>query len=689
MAIREITEADLDPISSGGLREVTEADLDPIEKELQSPLEAGAGGLTNILSGMTAGFGDEIVAGGNAALDAVLGGPGYDVRLTQARELQDRFREENPGTATVSGIASSLSMPLGKFKGLVKNAAQGLGIGTAFGFGEGEGGFEQRAKQGGIGGLVGALTGGTLGAAGNVLEKTGAATARSSLGIKVSDYRRSLNKAKLTNDEVGRLSTKLQNAADDVLKEGLPTFRDANKTAEVILDRMDKTGGYIDDILTLADKTKSRSVADVPASKTSNFIDPDLEKYAFWGIPKAKLDAPEGQWGKISEALTPKSQTVQLPKTKAFLNSNKDAFSKGDLNETLSDIETKLADNWDGTLKGLWESRKGIGAIAFKNKPQGMSTTAQEIRLREKVYEDLTNSIKTKLSDALGPEAVKTFEKLNADYSKYSTIMDPAVQAAIQEGQIPALNYLKQFIRTSGGYGVPLLLGSGGLAPFLGALGAETALGTTAGQAISGPVMKAVGKVTSGLGNKPQTYLSPLSRLIPGKDSGNDSDYQNVGQHFNLIPEAYGDEAPPSPNTTRISDYLEDESMKPRPEIMKALFTQESSNNPKAVGPKTKYGTAKGLGQLLDSTGREWAKKLGYKSYDPFDKEQNAAISEAYFGWLLDEFGGSEEKALAAYNFGIGNVKKAISRHGEGWKENLPQETKKYVKNILRLSAVV
>lgn len=112
--------------------------------------------------------------------------------------------------------------------------------------------------------------------------------------------------------------------------------------------------------------------------------------------------------------------------------------------------------------------------------------------------------------------------------------------------------------------------------------------------------------------------------------------------------------------------------------LKQAVIKQESNGNPKAVGPKTKYGTAKGLMQLIDSTGREWHDKLGIKEpYDPFNGEQNAQIGTAYLDWLVDQFDGDIPLALAAYNGGIGNVQKALRKSQTKTFEGIVPELRK------------
>lgn len=117
-----------------------------------------------------------------------------------------------------------------------------------------------------------------------------------------------------------------------------------------------------------------------------------------------------------------------------------------------------------------------------------------------------------------------------------------------------------------------------------------------------------------------------------------------------------------------------------QPPLIRSMIKFESSRNPKATGPQTKYGKAKGLMQLIDST----AKELGVT--DPYDPVQNIEGGKKYILQMLKKYKNTN-LALAAYNWGPGNLDKLIRRKGTtAWNKivpHLPSETRKYVSNIL------
>ena len=80
-----------------------------------------------------------------------------------------------------------------------------------------------------------------------------------------------------------------------------------------------------------------------------------------------------------------------------------------------------------------------------------------------------------------------------------------------------------------------------------------------------------------------------------------------------------------------------------------------------------------GLAQFMPLTFKEWADKSGISNPNPYNPEHSIACQAAYMRWLMDQLPGDTDKALAAYNFGIGNV-----HSGKAW----PVETVNYVARI-------
>jgi hypothetical protein len=108
------------------------------------------------------------------------------------------------------------------------------------------------------------------------------------------------------------------------------------------------------------------------------------------------------------------------------------------------------------------------------------------------------------------------------------------------------------------------------------------------------------------------------------------------------------------------------------PGFVTAVAQAESGLNPNAVSA----AGAKGIMQLMDAT----AAMLGVSN--PFDPVQNINAGVRYLAQLLNQFAGDAAKALAAYNWGPGNVAKAIQQFGDQWLAHAPQETQAYVQKL-------
>ena len=99
-------------------------------------------------------------------------------------------------------------------------------------------------------------------------------------------------------------------------------------------------------------------------------------------------------------------------------------------------------------------------------------------------------------------------------------------------------------------------------------------------------------------------------------------------------------------------------------------------------GPATKYGTAKGEMQVLDGTNRYPG--YGVKPAADDSPEERARVGRDYLAAMVREYDGDVSKALAAYNWGPGNLDRAVKEHGPNWLQAAPQETRSYVERGVR-----
>jgi soluble lytic murein transglycosylase len=122
------------------------------------------------------------------------------------------------------------------------------------------------------------------------------------------------------------------------------------------------------------------------------------------------------------------------------------------------------------------------------------------------------------------------------------------------------------------------------------------------------------------------------------------------------------------------------------PYLMAALIAQEST----FTADVRSSANAWGLMQLLPSTGRRYAKRLGLRPYSTASlkrPETNIRLGMTYFKELMARFGGAH-LALASYNAGENRVEKwRAERPGlsqDEFIDDIPfPETQNYVKRIL------
>ena len=121
------------------------------------------------------------------------------------------------------------------------------------------------------------------------------------------------------------------------------------------------------------------------------------------------------------------------------------------------------------------------------------------------------------------------------------------------------------------------------------------------------------------------------------------------------------------------------------PDELKYLSIVESGLNPKAIS----RARAVGLWQFMSATGRSFGLQNDWYIDERMDPEKSTEAACRYLKQLYNMFG-DWELALAAYNSGPGNVRKAIRKSGykrKFWEvyQYLPRETRSYVPQFVAI----
>lgn len=119
------------------------------------------------------------------------------------------------------------------------------------------------------------------------------------------------------------------------------------------------------------------------------------------------------------------------------------------------------------------------------------------------------------------------------------------------------------------------------------------------------------------------------------------------------------------------------------PKESKKGHRDEAGKLIKAYKGDDKGEFALGQFQIKPST----AKDPGF-GLPSIDLETSSVMEQAqwvqnYLDKLVSYYRGDKEKALAAYNYGLGNVNNMIEKHGDDWKTKVPKETREYINDLL------
>ena len=121
------------------------------------------------------------------------------------------------------------------------------------------------------------------------------------------------------------------------------------------------------------------------------------------------------------------------------------------------------------------------------------------------------------------------------------------------------------------------------------------------------------------------------------------------------------------------------------------IMRRESAFDPKIVSS----ANAKGLMQILPSTAKNVARKLGIRNHKTADllvPEKNARIGAGYLKQMLKRFKGNYVKATASYNAGPHRISRWAPDYpipAERWIESIPfKETRDYVRAVMAYTTI-
>lgn len=155
---------------------------------------------------------------------------------------------------------------------------------------------------------------------------------------------------------------------------------------------------------------------------------------------------------------------------------------------------------------------------------------------------------------------------------------------------------------------------------------------------------------------------------------------------ISMLPREYWEALFPRPYWPDLKKFSEKNGLDPY--LVASLIRQESEFNPLAVS----RANAVGLMQLLPKTGKVVARQEHVKHYNAsllYTPTMNLQLGTRYFRGMVDQFGGSFEHALAAYNAGSDRVEEWMGqgpyRDSPEFVESIPfTETREYVQAIMR-----
>ena len=385
------------------------------------------------------------------------------------------------------------------------------------------------------------------------------------------------------------------------------------------------------------------------------------------------------------------------------------------------DLMSATTAELDGSLLALQREKLALGDV-IKDSAYGTNANPMKVNILKRIRADLRQAIEDGYQKVTGKSG-ENVKALNEQIGMRETLL-PLFEDIRNSGEaMDPLKWLVQNWKTTGGFGGAALLAAGSVGapaaaiPAIGGLAMTPTGRKVIGDAARNPQLGAgldavakasnmfsvTGRVANAFaengGDPVSAYQKPQDRRQPNTPPK----LQELYSFSNSAPKPATTQAPIDAAFNQLNSQAKQEvSMSGDVDLDRivdqlepALVKYESTNNPKAESKENAYmkanktGTAKGLWQLLDSTGKEWHKRLGLDGeYDPYNAEQNATIGRAYLKSLLNHYDGDYELALTAYHSGMGTVDKLLDRTGGSTladiKDKLGPEGRKYAAQVLK-----
>lgn len=396
--------------------------------------QATLGPLMTGLNALTFGYGDEIVSGGNAAVGSLFGedfSDTYDQTKDKLNFYRGDFKKTEPALGFGLEMAGVSKVPIGSAIGkrstvLGKTgqaALEGAGYGAAYASGEGDG-ILDRLERAAEGGKTGAVIGGGLGMAGGLVSKTmrgaqkAAPKAADQLELGAFGVDKTLQKQanerffdQLVDNKAMAAKNPLQIAVHDFRKMAGNTIDDHDPVA--LVDQLMKQERAL--------ATELTEKLGEAATKQKGSLTPDFRRSIAYVESLPGVDKEQGR-----------------------------AILQKAIRDTLGDVDRS-------NILSLHDQKLALGRQISQH-AWGQDRTAIETNVLKRIYSDLRRTIEDgyeRVTGNSGKEVHDLNERIGRRLGLHKAFAN--LLANSQTGDV--VKQIQAALRTSGGFGVPAIVG--------------------------------------------------------------------------------------------------------------------------------------------------------------------------------------------------------------------------------------